>query len=302
MSYRLTDHDKQFGPITYGKSSWNPFRIILSSGDGPDGDGPNKTSLTVYLFGYVFRLFLGQLIKPGRYKVKAGWDENTINRMGRNWYYTYFEKEYGFSYHNGFLQIFYGQQNEMNHYERYDNEGYVTYNRKNEPFKQYRNLPSKCYSMFMPWHENRITEIRHYDEDLKVCFECKNEQGLKFNDYYEKLNKTPRVHFLLKDYDGEIVTASTVIEERVYKKGDRKFKWISLLTKPLIVRSLQIEFSSEMGHEKGSWKGGMTGTSIEVNSRDNYTTAIKKFCSKKQSDKSGSYVISYEGKAIFNGL
>ena len=77
---RLTDNDKQFGPITYGKSSWNAFRVVLDSNGGESDDEDDdhfvRTTLTVWMFGWVFRIFLGQLIKRVTYRVKAqGWDE-----------------------------------------------------------------------------------------------------------------------------------------------------------------------------------------------------------------------------------
>jgi hypothetical protein len=64
----------------------------------------------------------------------------------------------------------------------------------------------------------------------------------------------------------------------------------------------QIDLNAELGHEKGSWKGGMTGTSIEINEHDTYKSAIKKFCNKEQSDKSGKYKLTYIGEALFNGI
>ena len=68
---RLTNNDRKFGPITYGKVDWNPFRVILSS-EGGEGDDEDhkfaKTSLTVYMFNWVFRVYLGRLIKPEVYR------------------------------------------------------------------------------------------------------------------------------------------------------------------------------------------------------------------------------------------
>ena len=106
---RLTDNDRHLGPITYARSSWNPWRLVYSSGGGDEGDKFN--SITVYAFGWIARLKLPNILQPWRRKIVAeSWDAATVERMGRNWYYDKHPREYGFSLHEGFLQLFLGAQ------------------------------------------------------------------------------------------------------------------------------------------------------------------------------------------------
>jgi hypothetical protein len=74
----------------------------------------------------------------------------------------------------------------------------------------------------------------------------------------------PTVSFLFKDFDGEVISAITKIEEMEWRRGTGYFKWLSAFYRPKISRSLGINFTSEVGKRKGSWKGGTTGHSIEM--------------------------------------
>lgn len=288
---RLTSDDRKFGPITYGKASWDAFRIILDSG-GEDDEDKVETSLTVYMFGWVFRVFHGQLLKPITYKVKAGWDEATITRMGRDWYETSFNKAYGFSYHEGFLQLFFGMQNDMGHYTHVDNEGFVTY-KTSDKTKTYIPLVQKSKSWHLPWTQFRTTEYRLYDDKNNLYREMKNRKGVNIKDIIGADTNCPTVNFLLKDFDGVMVTAKTHIEETVYRKGIGKFKWVSWFTKPLICRHLKIEFNKETGPDKGSWKGGTTGMSFDATNYKNHYDAIRAFCDETHRSKSGRYKMQY---------
>lgn len=290
---RLTDNDRKFGPITYGKASWNAFRAILSSGGSDDDEDKTETSLTVYMFGWVFRILLGQLIKPVIYKVKAStWSEETVARMGKDWYETSFSKEYGFSYHEGYLQLFFGFQNDSGHHTHVDNDGFVTY-RPNDPSKIYTELRQKSKSWFLPWTQLRITEYRLYDDKNEIYFEIKDRKGLSFNDLYNSEINCPTVSFLLRDFDGVIITAKTLIQETVYSQGEGKFKWLSWFTKSKVYRQLKIDFDKETGPEKGSWKGGTTGMSFDATGCKNHYEAIKAFCNETHRSKSGRYKMEY---------
>lgn len=295
---RLTSDDRKFGPITYGKAGWNAFRAILDSGGSDDDEDEVKTSLTVYMFGWVFRVYLGQLIKPIIYKVKAsGWDEATIARMGRDWYEASFSKEYGFSYHEGFLQLFFGMQNDMGHYTHLDNEGYVTYSPR-DPNKIYTPIIQRSKSWHLPWTQFRTTEYRLFNDKNDIYCEMKDRKGVNLKDIIGADTNCPTVNFLLRDFDGVVITAKTRIEETVYRKGIGKFKWVSWFTKPLIYRNLKIEFDKETGPEKGSWKGGTTGTSFDATGYKNHYEAIKAFCGETHRSKSGRYRMQFMTREI----
>ena len=275
---RLTNNDKHFGPVTYGKTTFNPIRMTISSADDIDesiGDSrtKKKCSLIVYLFGYVYRIYLPNIIKPFRIKTIANWNEETVKRLGRNWYYEYFKKEYGFSIHDGFLQLFYGIQSD-------------------DDFK----VKSESKSWFFPWRHNRLVEYTIYTENNDIHFTVKNNKGVNFDEYYDRKISAPATFFTIKDHDEEIVTAKVIKIKRVYKKGDKKFKWISWFTKTIIDICIEVEFNKEVGLEKGSWKGGMVGTSMKVLEHENIELAMIRFCEQDFKDKAFSYKLTYINK------
>ena len=305
---RLTSNDRKFGPITYGKASWNAFRVILGSNGGEnddDHDSPEhriRTSLTIYIFGWAFRVYLGQLVKRVTYKVKASsWSPEVIERMGRDWYDYSFSKEYGFSLHEGFLQIFYGLQNDNNHYTHVSDEGFLSYKRQDIE-AGYKPIQHKSWSTHLPWTQFRTTAFRLYDDKNELHYEIKNEKGLRGMDYFDHLRQAkdqcPPVVFLLKDYDGTDVKAKTIIVESIYKRGEGWFKWLSWFTPNRIYRRLDIEFDQETGKEKGSWKGGTIGLSTDASDGKTHYQAIKEFCDREHRSKNGSYKMKFVSREV----
>lgn len=301
---RLTSNDRKFGPVIYGKVHWNPIRVILSSegGEGDDDEPENaRTSLTVYLFGWAFRVYLGRLIKPAVYKVKAhSWDEATIKRLGRDWYTYSFSRDYGFSLHNGFLQIFYGLQNDHNHYTHSYDDEYLTY-KLSDQNKTFTPIPRKGWSTHLPWTQSRVTAYRLFDDKGNIFYQIENKKGLKGMEYFDNLRKAkedcPSITFILKDYDGEEIRAKTIIEESIYKRGEGYFKWLSWFTPSKVYRRLDIEFDKETGPEKGSWKGGTMGISQEAVGM-NHVQAMKAFCENEHRSKNGRYKMQYITREI----
>ena len=67
-------------------------------------------------------------------------------------------------------------------------------------------------------------------------------------------------------------------EERQWKFGTGWFKWLSLFRKDRVRRSLDIDFSREVGREKGSWKGGTIGHGIEMLPGESNEQAFRRYC------------------------
>ena len=103
----------------------------------------------------------------------------------------------------------------------------------------------------------------------------------------------PTAAFEIEDFDGQHLTATTRIEEREWHFGAGWFKWLSWFLRPKIRRSLNIDLSDEMGREKGSWKGGTMGTSIEMTQTELHESAFRRFCEQDQRSKSGPYRIKF---------
>jgi hypothetical protein len=105
----------------------------------------------------------------------------------------------------------------------------------------------------------------------------------------------PKARFELDDYDGKRIQAATHIEEREWRFGTGWFKWLSVFRKPKIRRSLSINFSDEVGPEKGSWKGGTTGTGIDMLTDELHEAAFRRFCDQEHRSKYKNYRVTFVG-------
>lgn len=254
---RLTDNDKHLfgGWITYGNVDWNAFSISLSSsGDDEDDDEDNYNILMVYVCNRVLRLRLPPIIQPHKEKVIAStWDDKTISRLGKNWYYNISNREYGFRLSDGFLTVYYGRQ---------PRDG---------------DAAKNC-SWFLPWTQWRFISTTFYDTEGKIFAVEGNNKNWSTSSRATLKDVCPSVQFEFVDYDGERIVATTLIEERRWLFGEGWFKWLSLFKQPLVRKSLDLSFSSEIGTEKGSWKGGTVGHSIEMLPGELHEDAFKRYC------------------------
>ncbi len=118
------------------------------------------------------------------------------------------------------------------------------------------------------------------------------EHRAKTGAYFTELLKetearVPKAVFLLFDYDGTEIKATTHIEEREWHRGKGWFKWLVWLTPARISRSMDISYDKEVGYEKGSWKGGMTGHSIELKPGELHEAAMRRYCEQGVRNKGG---------------
>jgi hypothetical protein len=245
------------------KNKW----IYLSSGDDEDYPG---CKLTIACFKIYITFNLPPIIKPYKVKVMVKFDrEEFIKRQGKDWYWSYIERQYGISYCDNYICIRYGIQTGD-------------------------STTEKSYGFFLPWNEWRMIDHRLYDDVGEFFYGTKDDYNFcseagknKYDELCKEREKVPKVIFEFKDFDGEIIKATTHIEEREYFKGEGHFKWISAFCKSKIQRVLSINFSSEVGERKGSWKGGILGHSIEIedydiiyNNRIQHENAFRRYCTK----------------------
>jgi hypothetical protein len=266
---RLTDNDKHFGPITYAKAGWNPWRCVWSSGGGDDEETCN--TLTIYMLGYCARINLPSLLSPFAIRhVVTSWDQATVERMGRNWYDETFPREYGFSLNDGFLQLFLGAQT-------HDSE------------------TTQSKSWFLPWTQWRFVRFSLYGRAGEHFYTQLSDKGGRsnFEEQHKAEEECPAVSFMCEDFDGTRVVVTTQIHERAWKFGEGYFKWLGLFCRQKVVRSLNLSFDKEMGPEKGSWKGGMCGTSITMEDGELHESAFRRFCNENQRSKYQQYRIKF---------
>lgn len=270
---RLTENDRRWGPLTWARSSWSPLRAVFSTGG--DGDDEPRNSLTVYLFGWVARLWLPMLMQPHRVKhIAATWNTATVERMGRNWYYETFPREFGFSLHEGFLQVFLGPQT-------------------------HDSRTTKSWSTHLPWTQWRFYRFSLYGTDgaeFWTQIEKPRKKGGGFRHWeaqHEAEAKCDKVAFLIDDFDGQRITATTHIQEREWKFGEGWFKWLSLFRRNMVRRSLGISFDKECGPEKGSWKGGTMGTGIEMLPGELHEDAFRRYCEQDHHSKYQTFRVKF---------
>ena len=277
---RLTDNDRHFGPITYARCSpsWRPLRVVYSSGGGDENEKANN--LTVYAFGWILRILMPPMLQPWRRWVdtsRYAW------ASGRGGYWDEHPREYGFSLSDGFLQVFLGAQT-------------------------HDSTTTQSWCAHLPWTQWRFHRFSLYDlagAEFFTEFEADRRAKTKasatrlgYEDQYAAQAAMPKAVFLVDDFDGERLTVTTHIEEREWKFGEGWFKWLSMFRKPMVRRSLSINFDKECGPEKGSWKGGLCGTGIDVLPGELHEAAFRRYCDQEHSARhSRRYRITFVGAA-----
>lgn len=256
---RLTDNDRNYGPFTLARWS-KRIGFGFSSGDEEDGPSPINTILMTG-FGWALRIRLPKLIQPHREKVMAlSWDAETVKRIGRNWYYKTTEREYGFALSdmgNGydFLQVKYGRQSGDSSTE----QSWC----KHLSWKQWSCVRSSVYAPDGTHFASENKSERDFCGFMKLRDTCLTES------------------FGFEDYDGEMIVATCMIEEREWRRGEGWFKWLRFFWPAKVRRSLDIKFSAEVGPEKGSWKGGTLGHGIEMLPGETPRMTFERYCSKE---------------------
>jgi hypothetical protein len=267
---RLTDNDRNFGPFTLGR--WNKtFMAYIASGD----DDERETRVLLVVFGWALRVRVFNWLCP-RWRerwVECDWDAETVKRLGRTGYWAMHERRFGVSLSdmgNGydFLQVFYGPQT---------NDSSTTKSwAKHFPWKQWDHVR---HSLYAP-------DGQHFYTDPK---------GGDFWVFFRKKDECPKAHFGFEDDDGELIVATCTIEEREWHKGTGWFKWLRWFSTPKIVRSLDLQFSAEVGPEKGSWKGGTIGHGIDMLPGESPEKAFIHYCAKVHEQKGRKYKLRFIG-------
>ena len=251
MTYRrLTDNDTRIGPfIVLGKTGID-YRPVGFSLDSGDSEYPG-CSLNFQAFGFWLQIAVPQLIKPWRQWV----DLRKYDWAHSNGYWDVHARKYGFSLSDGFMQVFYGQQT-------------------------HDSSTDKVWCKHLPWTEWRFVRFILYDVDGKHFWsQLGNGSGARsYEEQRAQEERVPKVRFKFIDYDGDIIEATTHIEEREWLRGDKWCKWLSFFYAPKVVRSLDIEFSKEVGPKKGSWKGGVMWTGINMLPGELHEGAFARYC------------------------
>ena len=256
---RWSDDDRYLGPLTYAKDSrgYRPLAVILASA----GEEDAGASLRFSVFGHTVIIALPDwVLRPYREKVEAkSWTAETVKRMGRNWYWQIDRREYGFSLHEGHLNVALGRQTMDSSTEQ-------------------------SWGCFLPWTQWRFVRHSYYGLDGKHVATLSDigQPYLGNPGRWEReraiADSVPTAEFEFDDFDGERITATAKIEEREWLFGTGWFKWLYLFRKPKVSRDLDIRFSAEVGKRKGSWKGGTLGHGIKMLEGELHETAFRRYC------------------------
>ncbi len=272
---RLTNNDRNLGPFTLAR--WkNRIGIEYSTGGGDDDGGSEeyRNHITICAFGWALRIKMPNLLKPLMIKVEAMWDEATVKRLGRNHYFNVWPRDFGIWLSNmgngyDFLQVHYGP-------------------------RTHDSLTDKTWCKHLPWKQWSIVRHSVYNPDGSH-FATENRKKGSFFDFMRKKDECPACHFGFEDYDGEMIVATCIIEEREWYKGEGWFKWLRYFNKPLIRRELDLRFSAEVGTEKGSWKGGTIGHSTNMLPNETPEQAFRRYCDQDHERKGRQFRLRFIG-------
>ncbi len=261
---RWGDNDVNIGSFTFAlDAKYRHFAIIVSSGDNEG----SSASFRISAFGGTAILALPRWLVPTEKKKVfpplSSWDEATIKRLGRDWYWAETRRAYGISLYEGHFSLNYGRQ---------------THDSSTE----------QSWGCFLPWTQWRHVRHSLYGMSGEHFADMpQRARGLHlgdpgFNDHWDRgqaiEDACPAAVFAFKDYDGEELTVTAKIKEHEWLLGEGWFKWLSAFGRPKIQRSLDLRFSGETGRRKGSWKSGTIGHGIGMLPGELHEAAFVRYC------------------------
>lgn len=266
---RYSGNDKHFGPFTYSLHNdqhWRPLGVMLDSGASDGYEDRKGCNLKLHGFGRTLILELPNVIPDFVQRHKS-------HIEGREYWEETFRREYGFTVSDGTMHVHYGPQT-------------------------HDSTTTKSRVFWLPWQNWRFIRQSWYGptgQHVETLWETDNKlvRSAQFEWRREFEASLAKVAFEVEDYDGQRIQAKTHIEEREWRFGTGLFKWLSLFRKPRIRRSLDIEFDKEVGREKGSWKGGLIGTGIDMLPGELHEDAFRRYCEQEHRDKSGVKFIGH---------
>lgn len=239
--YKWSDGQTRFSKYAiYSKDSYGPkFGIIVESGKESSG-----CKLRIHAFCSTLIVALPDIIVPQQVYV-----DTSQYSWGRGGYTEYYRRSYGFQLVRGALHYYYGPQTDSSDTE-------------------------KSGVWFYPWRDIKLVRHSLYGLSGKLF----TDLPLGFDRYDDSKileSACPKVQYTFHDYDGEEIVATCTIHEREYASTS---KMVKLFKRNSIDRTLQISFNRGVGHKKSSWKGGVVGTSIKLNSGELHESAFRRYC------------------------
>lgn len=257
---RWSDNDRHFGPLTFAfRESWRPVAVKLCSGSTEHEDP--GCNIRFQAFGCTMICELPPIIRPWRQWVKLSYpDANTEG------YWDEHPREYGFSLNEGHFRLSLGAQT-------HDSD------------------TTQDWGCFLPWTEWRVVREKVFNADMTLAGEVRG--GRNWDQLRALQDAATKAHFAMIDYDGERIEVETFATEWERRLGVGWFKWLGFVVPKEVRRSLDIRFKSEVGPEKGSWKGGTLGHSIEMLPLESQELAFRRYCQQDHRSKSRNFRITF---------
>jgi hypothetical protein len=247
---RWGDNDRKFGPFTFAYDRhYRPLTALVSTNGG--------CHLRLGAFGATLICELPRLINGYRKWV----DLPEVNGWSRGGYWDCYPKEYGFRLSEGHFYVSLGAQT-------------------------HDSSTTRSRSCFVPWTQWRQVRHQLYGADGYVT---PNLVTMPWRAHHAEVESLVKHQRKVKDFDGEVIDVDIYIEERDFRLGERWFKWIGYLAPMKRRRSIDIRFLSEVGRDKGSWKGGMIGTRHEMLPGESVDDSFFMFCEQEQRSRNGRY-------------
>jgi hypothetical protein len=279
---RWSDDDRNWGPFTWAYSpTYAHVAMVLKADVHEDGDC-GTASLRITLGRYTLIVSLPQIIKPHLRRVYPEWDQATVARLGRNYYDLASERAYGASYSEGFLQVYRG-------------------------LRTHDSSTDRTWGYFLPWTQWRQVAHRIYNADGSLVADvvpAEAKLGSRWHEVWRDIkDRATKAHFAIIDFDGERIEVETYAEEREWRLGTGWFRWLGYIAPVKRRRSLDMSFKKEVGPEKGSWKGGMMGTGIEMLPGETHEQAFRRFCYEEHRSKHRRYRVTFaESSTLTEGM
>lgn len=248
----------------YVKSDYWSFAFSISNpGEYYDsGDcKSNYCNLHLAIAGHSWWFRIPELFKPRKKWVDTSKYEWSKSPAGGYW--DYIKREYGIIIAEDTIHVSYGIQP----------GSWSSTDKKNSDHTKvfwipWKNMTYIHEELFSPnWKTYALLHEPSKNVDRQEVWEM--HRRIKEN--------VPKIKFKFNDFDGEEIIATCYISKRMWRHGIGRCKWIGYIRKPLIKYYLDIEFSKEVGYEKGSWKGGTTGHSTYVQYGEDPLEAFKRY-------------------------
>lgn len=226
----------------HSKTPFWRFSFLISNFENDTHPGIRPIcSLNISLFGHSWWFTIPEVFKPKRVWVKSTY--GVRRHRGGCGYWDNIKRYYGLTINDEAVHLYYGIQ--PGHWSRDDKEN-----------------SDHVKVWFIPWNETRLVRQQYFNPDGSLFWSLSPES--KWEDIHKVQETVPKSIFKFNDYDGEEIVCTSYIMEREWRWGKGWFKWVGWIRRPVIRRVLELNFSKEVGWNKGSWKGGTIGHSIEL--------------------------------------